>query len=160
MERHEPILIRHLRAYQGASNTLSRKLAAALYRFESRLNACDIAITAKIGPGLLMPHPLAVVVHPDAKIGRHVCVMQSVTIGVGSKPGLPTIGDYVDVGCGAKILGGVHVGEGAVIGANAVATHDVPAWHVARGVPARCFPMTASQIAERRAHHGLPAVDA
>jgi serine O-acetyltransferase len=158
MTRIEPSIIRHLRAYQNASNIISRKVAAALHRLQSRLYACDIAITVRIGDGLVMPHPFAVVIHPDAVIGRNVCILQGVTIGVGSNPGLPKIGNFVDVGSGAKILGGVSIGEGAIIGANAVVTDDVPAWSVARGIPARCYPMTETQESERRAHHGLSAV--
>jgi serine O-acetyltransferase len=42
----------------------------------------------------------------------------------------------VDVGAGAKILGGVVIGDHAVIGANAVVISDVPAYAVAVGVPA------------------------
>lgn len=47
------------------------------------------------------------------------------------------IGDRVWIGDRAVILGGVHIGEGAVIGANAVVTHDIPPYAVAAGVPAK-----------------------
>ena len=47
------------------------------------------------------------------------------------------MGDRVYIGGGAKILSNVHVGDGAVIGANAVVIHDVPAHSVVGGVPAR-----------------------
>nr|WP_246715239.1 hypothetical protein [Rhizobium sp. BK196] len=46
------------------------------------------------------------------------------------------MGNGVDVGAGAKILGPVVIGEGAVIGANAVVVRDVPAGAIAVGVPA------------------------
>jgi serine O-acetyltransferase len=46
----------------------------------------------------------------------------------------------VNVGAGAKILGGIIVGDGAEIGANAVVRSDVPAGAVAVGVPARILP--------------------
>jgi len=47
------------------------------------------------------------------------------------------IGDDVWIGCGAKILKGVHIGKGAVIGAGAVVTKDIPPYSIAAGVPAK-----------------------
>lgn len=41
------------------------------------------------------------------------------------------------IGAGAIILPGVHVGEGAIVGAGSVVTADVPAWTCCAGVPAR-----------------------
>jgi serine O-acetyltransferase len=56
---------------------------------------------------------------------------------VGEPGGSPTVGDDVTIGVGACLIGPVRVGAGAVIGANAVVTHDVaPGAHVG-GVPAR-----------------------
>lgn len=49
----------------------------------------------------------------------------------------PTIGKNVTICAGAKVLGGVTVGDGAVIGANAVVLSDVPANALAVGVPAK-----------------------
>ena len=73
------------------------------------------------------PHPYGVVIHSKARIGRGVTIMQQVTIG--GKHGsdqAPDIADNVYIGAGAKVLGGIKVGRGAVIGANAVVTKDVP----------------------------------
>ena len=44
---------------------------------------------------------------------------------------------YVWIGDGVIIIPGVHIGRGAIIGANSVVTHDVPEYVVAAGVPAR-----------------------
>jgi acetyltransferase-like isoleucine patch superfamily enzyme len=51
--------------------------------------------------------------------------------------GVTTIGDHVWIGARAIILGGVKIGEGAVIGAGAVVTKDIAPWRIAVGNPAR-----------------------
>lgn len=47
------------------------------------------------------------------------------------------IEDNVWIGEKASILPGVHIGKGAIIAANSVVTHDVPAYSIAAGVPAK-----------------------
>lgn len=73
-------------------------------------------------------------------IGDDVTLRQNTTFGISSVDNLtdrPTIGNGVDIGAGAVIIGALHVGDGAVIGANAVVTKDVPEHAVVGGVPAR-----------------------
>jgi serine O-acetyltransferase len=93
-------------------------------------------IRCRIRSPILMPHPFGIVVHPHAQIGNRVTLMQQVAIGprVPGDAAVPVIGDEVFVGAGARILGGVHVGRGAVIGANAVVTRDVPSYSTVVGV--------------------------
>lgn len=90
------------------------------------ITGADIPINAAIGGGLLLPHPNGVVIHPHAKIGCNCLIFQQVTIGATSK-GIPTIGGHVDIGAGAKIIGPIHIGDHAQIGANAVVRESVPA---------------------------------
>jgi serine O-acetyltransferase len=96
----------------------------------------DIPLNSHVAGGLLIPHPNGIVVHPEARIGPNCLLFQQVTIGTGPKPGLPELGGHVDVGPGAKILGGIRIGDHAVIGANAVVITDVPEGGVAVGIPA------------------------
>ena len=97
----------------------------------------EIPLTAKLGGGLLLPHPNGVVIHPDAEIGPNCLIFQQVTVGTGgSRGGVPRIAGHVDIGAGAEILGGMTIGEHAKIGANAVVLCDVPAWATAVGIPA------------------------
>jgi acetyltransferase-like isoleucine patch superfamily enzyme len=49
----------------------------------------------------------------------------------------PTIRRYALIGAGATVLPNLEIGEGAFVAAGAVVTHDVPAWTVVSGVPAR-----------------------
>lgn len=79
-------------------------------------------------------------------IGDDVIIRQNTTFGVASPRDLnakPTIGNRVDIGAGAAILGNVTIGDDAVIGANAVVLRDVPAGCLAVGVPARILPRRA-----------------
>lgn len=60
------------------------------------------------------------------------------------------IGHDVWIGHGAVIMPGLHIGNGAVIGANAVVTHEVPPYTIVTGVPARPLrPRFAADIVAR-----------
>jgi acetyltransferase-like isoleucine patch superfamily enzyme len=58
-----------------------------------------------------------------------------------------TIGRQVWIGRGAAVLAGVHIGDGAVVAANAVVTRDVPAGAVVGGVPARPLQLRTAAVA-------------
>lgn len=132
-------LLASIRAYQGASGPLSsvhKKIAVLRHRFWSAVTSADIPINSHIGGGLLIPHPNGIVISPEARIGLNCLLFQQVTIGHAGG-GVPTLGDHVDVGAGAKILGLLHVGDYARVGANAVVVDDVPDGATVAGVPAR-----------------------
>lgn len=112
------------------------KLAVLRHRFWSVVTAADIPLNCHLGIGLMLPHPAGVVIHPDAVIGPDCLLMSGIVIGTG-KSGVPTLGTHVDVLCGAKVIGGVRIGDHAVIGANAVVTRDVRAGATVVGMPAR-----------------------
>ena len=74
------------------------------------------------------------------EIGNDVHLRQNTTIGLADRKDLnakPTIGNAVEIGTGAVIVGNITVGDGAMIGANAVVTKDVARYTVVGGVPAR-----------------------
>lgn len=79
-------------------------------------------------------------------IGDDVIVRQNTTFGIAGLDdldGRPVIGNRVEIGAGAVIVGSLHVGEDAIIGANAVVTKSVPAGAIAGGVPAKVIRMRA-----------------
>lgn len=107
------------------------------------LFCCDIGIGAQIDPSCTFHHSgLGCVIHSDAVVGRDCRFFQHVTIGSawrGGAPGerVPRVGNNVLLGCGCVLLGDIEIGDGAVIGANAVVTKSVPAGCTVAGVPAR-----------------------
>jgi serine acetyltransferase len=97
-------------------------------RFLEVLLNCDIYCELR-GQQIIMPHPYGIVIHSKTQVGQRVVIMQQVTLG-GRQFGnneAPVVEDDVYIGAGAKVLGNVRIGRGAVIGANAVVTRDVPA---------------------------------
>ena len=111
---------------------------------------------ARIKPGLRIWHFGCIVVNPDTVIGYNCTLRHGVTIGTRrADHDVPVLGDDVDVGAGAKILGAITVGNGVAVGANAVVLDDVPDNCIAVGNPARILPRRAGreespQMRERR----------
>ena len=101
-------------------------LAGCVYRIIRILFQCEIPPSVTMGDGSLFIHNgLGCVVHPQTIIGRNCKIYQNVTLGGRNGRGTPILEDDVFVGPGACILGGVTIGKGAIIGANAVIVHDV-----------------------------------
>jgi len=131
------VIRRYQRIKAGNGMRLYLPFLVLQHRFFSAVCGADIPLNCQLGGGLIMTHPNGIVIHPDAKIGVNCLIFQQVSIGVGNKPGLPVIGGHVDIGAGAKILGGIQIGDHAKIGANAVVLCDVPAHATAVGIPAK-----------------------
>lgn len=121
---------------------LSRKLALAVYWLLFRLieTATGISLpkTARIGPGLRIWHFGGIFLHADAVLGANCTLRQGVTIGNRHAGGpIPVIGDNVELGAYAQVLGGVRIGNNCSIGAMSVVLCDVPDGATAVGAPAR-----------------------
>ena len=105
-------------------------LGPALARLSLFLTGVDLHPAAEIGPGLLIAHGHGLVVGGGARIGADALLLHGVTVGSPS-PGrvaqMPVIGDRVFLGAGAKVVGGVTVGDDVAVGPNAVILEDVPA---------------------------------
>lgn len=88
------------------------------------------------GPGLRLNHWGTIVISPQARIGAGARINVCVNIGV--KDGqAPRLGDNVYIGPGAKLFGGIQIGNNVRIGANAVVNRNFPDGAVIGGVPAR-----------------------
>lgn len=90
--------------------------------------------------GLIFQHGFSTIVSAE-KIGKDCKIYQQVTIGYNHKLKAPIIGDKVEICCGAKIIGGIRIGNNVLIGANAVVIHDIPDNSVVAGVPAKVIGM-------------------
>ena len=106
---------------------------------------------AKLGRGVLIDHGSGVVIGETAVVGDFCTIYQGVTLGgVGNQKGKrhPTLGNYVTVGAGAKILGAFEVGDHCTIAANAVLLKPLEDNITAAGVPARAVKKDGVPVAK------------
>ena len=100
-----------------------------------------VGVDSKIAGRPYFPHGcVGVFISNDAVIGRDAVIFQQVTIGSNTlpdskRPGSPVIGDGVYLGAGAKVIGGITVGDCCRVGANAVVVRDLPPHSVAVCAP-------------------------
>ena len=113
------------------------RLVSQLTRF---FTGIEIHPGAVIGHNVFIDHGSGIVIGETAEVGDGCTLYQGVTLGgTGKDTGKrhPTLGRNVMVGCGAKVLGPVRVGDNCKIAANAVLLHSIDADSTAVGVPAR-----------------------
>ena len=104
-----------------------------------RLVGMDVDPTAAVGvmvmPDLLRPDLIRI--GPQSIIGYNATILTHEILPRAYRLGPVEIGAWVLIGANATILPGVSIGTGAIVGAGAVVTRDVPAGAVVAGVPAR-----------------------
>ena len=91
---------------------------------------------ASIGRRVVIDHGMGIVIGETAIVGDDVLIYHGVTLGGKVNDRVkrhPTVGNKVLLGAGAKIIGDIEIGDGAMIGANAVVTKNVPAGAVIVG---------------------------
>ena len=107
-----------------------RLLHRLLYVFVRNFYGIELPVHTRVGRRLRIVHQHGIVIHPHAVIGDDCILRQGVSIGAlragqGSEP--PVLGDRVEVGAGAILIGPIRIGDDAVIGPNAVVMTHVPA---------------------------------
>lgn len=120
------------------------------------LTGIEIHPGATIGQGFFIDHGMGVVIGETAEIGDYVTLFQGVTLGgTGKERGKrhPTIGNHVVVGAGAKILGGIRVGDNVKIGANSVVLKSVPPNSTVIGVPAKVIKTEGGRVPDATMDH-------
>jgi serine O-acetyltransferase len=126
----------------GVKPAILRKLFSFLYKLLFKLmqimTGIELPCEADVGRNFVIDHFGGIIVSGYAKFGDNCRIRNGVTVGlrrVGEKFA-PIIGNNVDIGAGAKVLGPIRIGDNSVIGANAVVLDDVPENSIAVGVPA------------------------
>ncbi len=93
------------------------------------LTGADIAPEARLGPGLRIAHGVGLVIGNRVELGARATLLHQVTMGAPSTrrvEQMPRVGDDAFIAAGARLIGGITVGDRVFIGANTVLTRDVP----------------------------------
>ncbi|NEQ43142.1 MAG: serine O-acetyltransferase [Leptolyngbya sp. SIOISBB] len=126
------------------------------------LTGIEIHPGAQLGQGVVIDHGMGVVIGETAIVGDNVLIYQGVTLGgTGKELGKrhPTVGNHVVIGAGAKVLGNIHIGDAARVGAGSIVLTAVPANCTAVGVPNRI--VGCCNIADAPLNHAqLPDTEA
>jgi serine O-acetyltransferase len=116
------------------------------------LTGIELPCETVVGRRFRIDHFGGIVISGDAIFGEDCVVRNGVTVGLKNtgQSGSPIIGNRVDIGAGAKVLGPVRIGDDVAIGANAVVLTDVPSNSIAVGIPARIIPRRANGATRRQ----------
>lgn len=120
-----------------AHNPISRWFWKVMHRCLMLHTGIQIPVGTQIGPGLKIGHFGAIVINPEAKIGRNFSIAQGALIGnaQGKRKGVPTIGDNVVMGANSIVIGGVTIGDYSLISPGAFVNFDVPTHSIVIGNP-------------------------
>lgn len=141
MRKAEKILRKSIDAYKKG-NLYIAKFYCNLLRI---VFSCDILYTSDIDKSVQLVHNgLGCVFHPEVSISENCKIYQNVTLGGNGKlingkvvnKGGPKLEKNVTIFSGACVLGPITIGEGSIVGANAVVIKDVPPNSIAVGIPA------------------------
>lgn len=128
----KPVLLRKLLSF----------IYAILYKLVQIVTGIELPCEATVGKNFRIDHFGGIIISGYARFGDDCVIRNGVTVGLKSIdfPTAPKIGNKVDIGAGAKVLGDITIGDNVNIGANAVVISDVPDNCLAVGVPARIIP--------------------
>lgn len=126
----------------GIRPALVRKPFSLVYRVLFKviqiLTGVELPCEVTVGKNFVIDHVGGIVISGFSAFGDNCRIRTGVVVGLAhvSDPCAPVIGNNVDIGAGAKILGRIHIGDNVLIGANSVVVRDVPTNSIAVGVPA------------------------
>lgn len=122
-----------------ARNSVSRIFWKVLTRCVMMRSGIQIPVGTQIGAGLRISHFGAIVVNPDARIGKNFSIAQGALIGnaQGKRRGVPTIGNNVIMSANSIVIGGVTIGDNVMIAPGAFVNFDVPSNSIIVGNPGK-----------------------
>jgi serine O-acetyltransferase len=123
-----------------------------LYKLVQIVAGIELPCEVPVGRGFVIEHAGGIVVSGFARFGENCRIRNGVVVGLArvEDPCAPQIGDHVDIGAGAKLLGNIRIGSHVHIGANAVVLCDVPDHSIAVGIPAVVKPARSAPTAPSR----------
>ena len=130
----------------GVRPVVLRKLLSAIYHVLFKLvqivTGIELPCEVEIGRNFVIDHSGGIVISGYTRFGNNCRIRSGVCIGLSrvDDPCAPVIGNNVDIGTGAKLLGRITIGDDVLIGANAVVVNSVPSNSVAVGIPAIVTP--------------------
>jgi serine O-acetyltransferase len=133
----------------GVRPALLRKLLSLVYKILFKwiqiVTGIELPCEVEIGRNFVIDHFGGIVISGYAKFGDNCRIRNGVVVGLQRVEDTvaPVIGNNVDIGTGAKLLGRIRIGNDVQIGANAVVISDVPDHSVAVGIPAVIKPRKA-----------------
>jgi serine O-acetyltransferase len=126
----------------GVRPTLVRKFFSliyhVLYKVVQIVTGIELPCEVVVGRNFIIDHFGGIIVSGYVKFGDNCRIRDGVVVGLRrvEEKCAPIIGNNVDIGSGAKLLGQIRIGDNVLIGANAVVLCDVPDNSIAVGVPA------------------------
>ncbi|MDP5458148.1 serine O-acetyltransferase [Alishewanella sp. SMS8] len=111
-------------------------LALSVLWLNKILNSCMLGAGCRFGPGLILMHPVGIIINSKVTGGDNIIIQSGVVIG-DERGKAPILGSNIFIGAGAKIIGDVKIGDNVKIGANAVVVKDVPDNVTVVGIPAK-----------------------
>lgn len=133
-------MVRLQMGFEARSNT---RMARVVYLFNLRTTGGEFGHGCAVGPGLVVKHPLGVLIGGGTILGSNCTILHNVTFGerrpdtVAEGRMYPVVGDDCLIGTGAIVLGAINIGHGARIGAGAVVLRDVHSGETVVGAPAK-----------------------
>jgi serine O-acetyltransferase len=117
-----------------------------LYKWTQIVTGIELPCEVQIGENFVIDHFGGIIISGYARFGDNCRIRNGVVVGLRrvEEPIAPRIGNNVDIGAGAKVLGPITIGNNVIIGANAVVICDVPDNCIAVGVPAIIKPRKAA----------------